>query len=418
MFSHFASMISKARREKVRCKPLWLEVLAQVKSYSTKCWIFTIGHETQTRLLIGSRWVSIKQSQAFHSQIGGGLICRCVLIWDQPLAGMLMIYSRLLRWQHWTRILDCCVLLWRGSIHWNDAFKNQYGYPKVWNSLSVGFIDTPAFTFLKLRANPATLWWSIGNNKNTTGNWSENLLHNKPAKLGHTSGNWKNVRSLALEPITMKPSIKSIFSTSYGVETVFLKLEIFHHMQGRGSEALRQSRALAHESSLTDLHIACELTASRDSGTDASQANAAFTAGSVAKQHGACSRASPASGGWIIPCCNTVGKTMFFKVAASVFSEFWCGPGGLLCTLCGAGARAVAPLLAGVCVLPRQQTSAWVGEGGWERHGTVREGVVGPPILDTVWNMLLSSLWAALHYMGRLFCFFLPGNNPNRQSAN
>lgn len=65
------------------------------------------------------------------------------------------------------------------------------------------------------------------------------------------------------------------------------------------SEALAQSRALARKSSLTDLRIACEPAASRDSGTDASQANeavaSAFTAGSVAeqqqRQHGACSPA-------------------------------------------------------------------------------------------------------------------------------
>lgn len=68
-------------------------------------------------------------------------------------------------------------------------------------------------------------------------------------------------------------------------------------MQCRGSDAFKSSRALTHKSSLTDLHIACELTASRDSGTDASQANAAFTAGSVKKRHGACSCASPTSGG-------------------------------------------------------------------------------------------------------------------------
>lgn len=52
---------------------------------------------------------------------------------------------------------------------------------------------------------------------------------------------------------------------------------------------------------MTDLRIACEPAASRDSGTDASQANeavaSAFTAGSVAEQqqrqqqHGACSPA-------------------------------------------------------------------------------------------------------------------------------
>lgn len=78
---------------------------------------------------------------------------------------------------------------------------------------------------------------------------------------------------------------------------MYFKPQIFKRVRRRGSEVLRQSRALAHKSSLTDLHIACELTASRDSGTDASQANAAFTAGSVARQHGACSRASPTSGG-------------------------------------------------------------------------------------------------------------------------
>lgn len=64
-----------------------------------------------------------------------------------------------------------------------------------------------------------------------------------------------------------------------------------------GSEVLTQSRAHAHESSLTDLHIACELTASRDSGTDASQANAASKAGSAARRHGACSGAAPTGGG-------------------------------------------------------------------------------------------------------------------------
>lgn len=72
------------------------------------------------------------------------------------------------------------------------------------------------------------------------------------------------------------------------------------HAQPGRSEALAQSRALPRKSSLTDLHIACEPAASRDSGTDASQANAAaaaFTAGSVAEQQqqqredGACSPA-------------------------------------------------------------------------------------------------------------------------------
>ncbi len=112
---------------------------------------------------------------------------------------------------------------------------------------------------------------------------------------------------------------------------MFLQIKTFQRAHCQASEVLKQRRALAHKSSLTDLHIACELTASRDSGTDASQANAAFTAGSVTKPHGACSRASPTSGGWIIPCCNTVGKTMtiFSKVAGTVFSEFWCRRGGL-----------------------------------------------------------------------------------------
>lgn len=58
------------------------------------------------------------------------------------------------------------------------------------------------------------------------------------------------------------------------------------HMRCCGSEVLTQSRAHALQSSLTDLHIACELTASRDSGTDASQANAASTAGSAARRGG------------------------------------------------------------------------------------------------------------------------------------
>lgn len=53
-------------------------------------------------------------------------------------------------------------------------------------------------------------------------------------------------------------------------------------MRCRGSEVLTQSRA--HESSLTDLHIACEPSASRDSGTDASQASAASAAGSAARR--------------------------------------------------------------------------------------------------------------------------------------
>lgn len=79
-------------------------------------------------------------------------------------------------------------------------------------------------------------------------------------------------------------------------------------MRWRGSEVLTQSRAHAHESSVTDLHIACELTASRDSGTDASQSNAASAAGSAARRHGACSGAAPIGGGYIIPCCKTVGK--------------------------------------------------------------------------------------------------------------
>lgn len=51
---------------------------------------------------------------------------------------------------------------------------------------------------------------------------------------------------------------------------------------GMGREARQSSGALAHKSNLTDLHsIACERTACRDSGTDASQAKAAFSAGSV-----------------------------------------------------------------------------------------------------------------------------------------
>lgn len=56
---------------------------------------------------------------------------------------------------------------------------------------------------------------------------------------------------------------------------------MFVNVESMAQMRSNQSRALAHKSSLTDLHIACELTASRDSGTDASQANAAFTAGSV-----------------------------------------------------------------------------------------------------------------------------------------
>lgn len=64
------------------------------------------------------------------------------------------------------------------------------------------------------------------------------------------------------------------------------------HVSGAWTLAPRGSQALK-PSSPSDLHIACERTASRDSGTDASQANAAVSAGSVAKQHGAC---SPTSG--------------------------------------------------------------------------------------------------------------------------
>lgn len=66
---------------------------------------------------------------------------------------------------------------------------------------------------------------------------------------------------------------------------MYLRLELFLSIHHHSSEALRPS-------SLTDLHIACEQAASRDSGTDASQANAAFSAGSVTKQHGACSPTS------------------------------------------------------------------------------------------------------------------------------
>lgn len=108
--------------------------------------------------------------------------------------------------------------------------------------------------------------------------------------------------------------------------------------------ALR-ARALARQSSLTDLRVACEPAASRDSGTDASQASAACSAaGSVAGPHGACSRPTPTSGGWIIPCCNTVGKAIFFKLSVC---------------------RLFLPLSRPVCVCAQQCTPGceWVGVG-------------------------------------------------------
>lgn len=185
-----------------------------------------------------------------------------------------------------------------------------------------------------------------------------------------------NVVSPSLNLTMRKLSIKKthFHDFLFGVENMFLELEICQHMQCRGSEVLKQSRALAHKSSLTDLHIACELTASRDSGTDASQANAAFTAGSVTKQHGACSCASPTSGGWIIPCCNTVGETMtlFLKVAGRVFRSFsvcsviFCEP---------SVEQECAPLhrcWPGCACRRTKETSVWVSEGGWGRHATVR----------------------------------------------
>lgn len=161
---------------------------------------------------------------------------------------------------------------------------------------------------------------------------------------------------------------------------MFLKLVMPQSIQCHGSEVLQQSRTLVHKSSLTDLHIACELTASRDSGTDASQANAAFTAGSVTKQHGACSRVSPTSGGWI-SCCNTVGTTMtiLVKVTGRVLRTL---SGGLMIFCEPSAEEERAPshgCWSGCACCRTKETSVWVGDGGWERHATVRVGVVDPP---------------------------------------
>lgn len=110
-----------------------------------------------------------------------------------------------------------------------------------------------------------------------------------------------------------------------------LSLEPSGHMRCCGSEVLTQSRAHAHESSLTDLHIACEPSASRDSGTDASQANAASAAGSAARRHGACSGAAPRQAEDELSAAVTreVRTTrVSCKVWDSVFSGLWWCFGG------------------------------------------------------------------------------------------
>lgn len=84
---------------------------------------------------------------------------------------------------------------------------------------------------------------------------------------------------------------RKIFSTPLCCKTCSIELNSFYKLRRR-PVALKQSRALAHKRSLTDLHIACELPTSRDSGTDASQANAASAAGRAAERDSACARTS------------------------------------------------------------------------------------------------------------------------------
>lgn len=148
-----------------------------------------------------------------------------------------------------------------------------------------------------LSVNAAPSWSDTGNNKNTTGDCC--LRTRKEREVGSASGKNSVVHSKTCSEGRL--FIKTALSWPS-------PLEPSDHMRCSGSEVLAQSRAHAHESGLTDLHIACERTASRDSGTDASQANAASAAGSAARRHGACSGAAPPGGGCLIPCCNTVGE--------------------------------------------------------------------------------------------------------------
>lgn len=167
----------------------------------------------------------------------------------------------------------------------NGAFKSQI--PSFLKYLAPGTSQYYC-SFPNLSTNPATSWQNTGNSKHTTGRfiaWQrENKM--KPNKGGRNNANSKTYNEGAVHESTHFTTLIS------GGKHVMPQ-----SIQCHGSEVLQQSRTLAHKSSLTDLHIACELTASRDSGTDASQANAAFTAGSVTKQHGACSRVSPTSRG-------------------------------------------------------------------------------------------------------------------------
>jgi len=172
----------------------------------------------------------------------------------------------------------------------------------------------------------------------------------------------------------------------------------------------------AHKSSLTDLHIACQQTASRDSGTDASQANAAFTAGSVAKQLGACSRSSLTSEGCIISCCNTVTNVILscyihlnwsvFRVVVCVECVFWpFWSRSASCTYCGCPGCAC-------CRINRRHFEK-VNEG---KTGTQLLGIQHRLPNCLVWSMLTIMLWSAFHSMtGQPLLTLSSWTNPNRR---
>lgn len=167
---------------------------------------------------------------------------------------------------------------------------------------------------------------------------------------------------------------------------MFVNLETANTMYCSGSAAVHS----LHKSSLSDLHIACELTASRDSGTDASQANAAFTAGSTGTARRmllylwqAGNELSPVAKRWV--------KTMTMLILKCVFLEL------------GFVRR---PVVAGCACRRsnRRQAEQW---GSVRRHATVRVGVVNQQRLLIVW-ICWSICNLLIVWKGWLFCFSNP----------